>query len=122
MQNMYTNRVTRGDGSTFSCGKGRESSMTTSSSFKGRCDERNTPGHKKARCFKFLREYGGVVLPSSGAARSGWCSLHNTHLHDNADCRAQDTVVTADASATPVATTTTATAKGTFMAAITRAE
>ena len=63
--------------------------MTASSSFRGSCDYCNKPGQKKAQSFKFLRESSEKQLPSSGAGRSSWCSLHNTHLHDNADCRAQ---------------------------------
>ena len=63
--------------------------MTASSGFKGSCDCCRKPGHKQAQCFKFLRESGGGPLPSSGAGRSSWCSLHNTHLHDNTNYRAQ---------------------------------
>ena len=63
--------------------------MTSSSEFKGSCDYYSKPGHKQAQCFKCLREFGGGPLASSGAGRSSWCSLHNTHLHDNADCRFQ---------------------------------
>ena len=36
-----------------------------------------------------MRESGGGPLPTSGAERSRWCSLHKIHLHDNADCRVQ---------------------------------
>ena len=63
--------------------------MTACSSFKGTCDYCNKPRHKKAQCFKFLRESGGRSLPSSGVGKSSSYSLHNTHLHDNGDCRAQ---------------------------------
>ena len=48
MRNMYANRITRGDGSTFSREKGRESAMTASSGFKGSCDYCSKPGRKQA--------------------------------------------------------------------------
>ena len=67
MRDIYANRIARGDGSTFSRGKGRQSAMTTSSGFK-------KPGHKKAQCFKFMCESGAGPLPSSGAGRSSGCS------------------------------------------------
>ena len=86
---MYPNRIARGDGSTFSREKGRRSAMPASSGFKGSCNYRSKPSHKHALCFKFLRESGGGPLPLGGAGRSSWCSLHNTHIHNNADCRAQ---------------------------------
>ena len=89
MRNMYANCVARGEGSTFSREKRRESAMTASSGFKGSCDCCSKPDHKQAQCFKFISESGKGPLPSSGAGKSGWCSLHSTHLHDNADCRAQ---------------------------------
>ena len=89
MRNIYANRVARCDGSTFLREKGRQSAMTASSGFNGSCDYRSKPGHKQAQCFKFLRESGGGPLSSSGTGRSSWSSLYNTHLHDNADCRAQ---------------------------------
>ena len=89
MRNLNANCVARGDGSTFLREKGRQSDMTVSSGFKGSCDCCSKPGHIQAQCFIFLRESGGGPLPSSGAERGSWCSLHNTHLHDNAECRAQ---------------------------------
>ena len=70
MRNMYANRVARGDGSTFSRKKGRQSAMTASLGLKGSCDYCSKPGHKQAQCFKFLLESGGGPLPSSGAGRS----------------------------------------------------
>ena len=86
---MYANRVARDDGSTFLRGKGRESAMTLPSGFKGSYENCNTHSHKKDQGFKFLRESGGRPLLLSGAGRKSWCSLHNTPLYDNADCRAQ---------------------------------
>ena len=59
MQNMYATRAARGEDSTFSREKGRESAMTPCSGFKGSCDYCNKPGHKKSQCFKFLHESGG---------------------------------------------------------------
>ena len=55
MRNMYANRVTRGGGSTFLHGKGRESAMTASLGFKRSCDYCNKSGHKKTQCPKVLR-------------------------------------------------------------------
>ena len=63
--------------------------MTVPSGFKGSCDYYNKPGHKKVKCFKFLRESVGASSSSSGAARSTWCSFHNTNLHENAGFRLQ---------------------------------
>ena len=80
---MYANHVARGDGSTFSREKGRESAMTVSSGFKGSCDYCSKIRHKQAQCFKFLRESGRGPLPLRGAGRISWCGLYNTHLHDN---------------------------------------
>ena len=88
MRNMYANRVARGDGSTFLRGKERESAMMASSGFKGGRVYCNTSGHKTAQCFKTLCKSGGGPLPSRDSERS-WCSLHNTHLHYNANCRVQ---------------------------------
>ena len=85
---MYANHVARGDGSMSLRRQGRESAMTASSGFKGTCDYCSKPGHNQAQRFK-LCEAGVELLPSSGTGRSGWVSLHNTHLHDNTDCRAQ---------------------------------
>ena len=85
IRNIYANHVVRGDCSTFSRGKGRESAITTCSGFKGSCVYYNKPGHKKAQYSKFLRESGGGSSPSSGSARITWCTLQNTKLHDNAD-------------------------------------
>ena len=58
MCNMYTNHVVRGDDSTFSHGKGRESAMTVSSGFRKICHYCKNPAPNKAQCFKFLRESG----------------------------------------------------------------
>ena len=65
MRITYVNHVTQGDGSTFSRGKGRESAMAASSGFKRSCGYCNKAGHKKAQCFKFLRESDRGPLPSS---------------------------------------------------------
>ena len=46
MGNINANCVARDDDSTFSQGKGRESTMPASSSCKGNCDNCNKPGHK----------------------------------------------------------------------------
>ena len=64
MRNMYANRVTRSDGSTFSRLKGHQSAMTASSGFKGSRDYYRKPGHKQAQCFEFLRESAEGELPS----------------------------------------------------------
>ncbi|CAM9942141.1 unnamed protein product, partial [Ascophyllum nodosum] len=59
MRNMYANRVARGDGSTFSREKERQSAMTAALGFKGSCDYCSKPGHKHTECLQFLRESGG---------------------------------------------------------------
>ena len=89
VRNMYANRVARGGGSTFSRGKERKSDMAAALGFKRSCNYFNNPGHKKTQCFKFLRESDRGSLPSSRPARNSWYSLHNTDLHDNANCLAQ---------------------------------
>ena len=70
MRNLYPNRVARGDGSTFSREKGRQSAMTVSSGFTGSCNYCKKPGLKQFQCFKFLRDFGGGPSPSSGAGKS----------------------------------------------------
>ena len=89
VRNMYANCVARVDGTTFLHRKGRESAVTASSGFKGSCDHCHKPGHKKAQSFKFPCESAEESLSSIDALRSSWGSLHNTHLHDIADCHAQ---------------------------------
>ena len=80
MRNMYANRVARGKGSTFSRWKERESTMTAFLGLEGSYDYCEKPGHKKAQCSKLLCKFDGGTLHLSGARRSSWCSLYNTHL------------------------------------------
>ena len=89
IRNMYRQTRLARCGSTYSREKGRQSAMKASSGLKRSCDYCSKPSHKHAQYFKVLRESGGRPLTSSGAGRSSWCSLHSTHLHDNADCHAQ---------------------------------
>ena len=63
MRSMYANGVARGDGSTFSREKGRQSAMMASSGLKKSCDYCSKPGLKQAQCFILLCEPGGGPLP-----------------------------------------------------------
>ena len=123
MHNMYTNRIARSGGSTFLRWKGRESAMTVSLGFKGSYDYNNTPGHKKAQCFKFLRKSGAGSSPSSGAARmTWWVHIKRTFTMTPITAPNSNSVAAAGAATTPVAKTTGATATDAITAvALTRA-
>lgn len=89
MSNMYANRVVRNGSSRPA--KGRESTMVAmvaSAVTHGKfmCHYCGKFGHRIKYCFK-LRDKMGSESPVN--RKGDWCSVHNTSLHNNSDCRIQ---------------------------------
>lgn len=90
MRTMHANCVAFGG--ITSRRKGGESAMTAEQvlHFKDNSFKCGTAGHKERDCPRRKRTSGGT-MPSIGSSSSRviWCSKHNSHLHDNLECRIQ---------------------------------